>query len=137
MRVVTVKDLSRVIVDSAVQEKAIAYPTDSRLLEIARRKLVKLALEEGLTLRRRAGGYAHAKQLRRLKRVLRRQRTVLGCVIRDIERKIDTYTTRTLRHVLLERAQRLRTQHKRERQALCPTCAGSGMYRKGQSETAL
>jgi IS5 family transposase len=89
-----------------VQEKAIAYPTDSRLLEVARRKLVKLAVEEGLTLRqsyeregpklrRRAGGYAHAKQFKRLKRVLRRQRTVLGRLMRDIERKLEGHTTRT------------------------------------------
>jgi IS5 family transposase len=52
-----------------VQEKAIAYPTDSRLLDVARRKLVLLAKRAGLVLRqtfdkegrslkRRAGGYA-------------------------------------------------------------------------------
>jgi len=48
MRAVTIKDLGRVIIDSTVHEKAIAYPTDSRLLVVARRKLVRLALEEGL-----------------------------------------------------------------------------------------
>jgi IS5 family transposase len=121
MRAVTIKDLGRVIIDSTVQEKAVAYPTDSRLLEVARRKLVKLAVEEGLTLRqsyeregaklrRRAGGYAHAKQFKRLKRVLRRQRTVLGRLMRDIERKLEGHTTRTPIRTFLERGQRLRSQ---------------------------
>ena len=83
------KDLERVIVDTTVQEKAIAHPVDSRLLEIARHKVVSAAkragiqlkqtfAKEGKELRRKAGGYAHAKQFRRLKRVLKRQRTILG-----------------------------------------------------------
>ena len=75
MRAVRPSELDRVIVDSTVQEKAIAYPTDSRLLEVARGKLVKLARHHGLklrqsyeregpSLRRRASGYAHAKQFK-------------------------------------------------------------------------
>ncbi len=43
MQAVDARELSRVIVDTTVQEKAIAYPTDSRLLEVARKKLVLLA----------------------------------------------------------------------------------------------
>jgi IS5 family transposase len=39
----------------------------------------------GKSLRRRAGGYAHAKQFKRLRRVLKRQRTVLGRLLHDIE----------------------------------------------------
>lgn len=73
------QEIERVIVDLTVQEKAIAYPTDTRLLEIARHKLVStakrlgLGLEqtfahEGAKLRRRAGGYAHAKQFKGLKK---------------------------------------------------------------------
>jgi IS5 family transposase len=72
-------ELERVIVDSTVQEKAIAHPVDSRLLEIARYKVVKAAkavgialkqtfAAEGKELRRKAGGYAHAKQFKRLSR---------------------------------------------------------------------
>jgi IS5 family transposase len=34
--------------------------------------------KEGRELRRKAGGYAHAKQFRRLKRTVTRQRTTLG-----------------------------------------------------------
>ena len=91
MKAVTPVEFERVIVDTTVQEKAIAYPTDSRLLEVARARLVQLAQRAGLALkqtyeregkrlRRRAGGYAHAKQFKRLRRVLKRQRTVWdGC----------------------------------------------------------
>jgi len=99
MKAVKSSEFERVIVDTTVQEKAVAYPTDSRLLEVARAKIVMLAQRAGLTLkqtftregkqlRRRAGGYAHAKQFRRLRGVLKRQRTVLGRVLRDIERKM-------------------------------------------------
>ena len=64
-------ELERVIVDSTVQSRAIAHPVDSRLLEIARHKgvsaarragiaLKKTYAKEGKTLRRQAGGDAHA-----------------------------------------------------------------------------
>ena len=38
--------------------------------------------------RSRAAGYAHAKQFKRLKRVLRRQRTLLGSLLREVRRKM-------------------------------------------------
>jgi transposase, IS5 family len=89
IKAVTPAEFERVIVDTTVQEKAIEFPTDSRLLEAARAKLVKLAQRAGLQLkqtyeregrqlRRCAGGYAHAKQFKRLRRVLKRQRTILA-----------------------------------------------------------
>ena len=40
-------DLQRVIVDTALQEKAIARPSDSRLLEVARAKIESLARSAG------------------------------------------------------------------------------------------
>ena len=93
-------DLERVIVDSTVQSKAIAHPVDSRLLEIARHKVVSAAkragiackqtyAKEGKTLRRKAGGYAHAKQFKRLRKTVKRQRTILGVVMREVQRKLD------------------------------------------------
>ena len=45
------KDLERVIVDTTVQEKAIAHPVDSRLLEIARHKVVNAAKRAGIQLK--------------------------------------------------------------------------------------
>jgi IS5 family transposase len=40
-------DLQRVIVDTAVQEKVIAHPSYSRLLEVVRAKIVSLAPSAG------------------------------------------------------------------------------------------
>jgi transposase, IS5 family len=65
MRVVKPAEFERVIVDTTVQEKAIAHPVDSRLLEIARHKVARAAkrcaivlkqtfAKEGKTLRRKA-----------------------------------------------------------------------------------
>jgi len=65
-------EFERVIVDTTVQEKAVAHPSDSRLLEVARARIAQLATRagiklkqsyatEGQQLRRRAGGYAHAR----------------------------------------------------------------------------
>ena len=94
-----VKDLSKVVVDTTVQEKAVAFPTDAKLLDRARLMLVRLANKHGVKLRqgysqvgKRAlmqyQRYAHAKQWRRARRELRFLRTRLGRVIRDVERKI-------------------------------------------------
>ena len=48
IRAVPPADLERVIVDSTVQSKAIAHPVDSRLLEIARHKVVSAAEQAGI-----------------------------------------------------------------------------------------
>ena len=42
---------------------------------------------EGKTLQRQAGGYAHAKQFRRLKAAVKRQRTIVGVLIREVRRQ--------------------------------------------------
>jgi transposase, IS5 family len=92
-------DFTQVILDTTVQEKAITFPTDAKLMHRARERLVRLAKAHGVTLRQsyaRVGKvaliqsqrYAHAKQFRRANRALRRLRTMLGRVIRDLMRKI-------------------------------------------------
>ena len=43
LKLIAKKELSRIIVDSTVQDKAIAHPTDSKLLETARVKLIEVA----------------------------------------------------------------------------------------------
>jgi IS5 family transposase len=93
-------DLNRVIVDTTVQPKNVMFPTDARLLNRAREILVRLAARHGIKLRQsyaRVGKfaliqhqrYAHAKQFKRANRALRKLRTYLGRVIRDIARKIE------------------------------------------------
>lgn len=92
-------DFRQVIVDTTVQEKAIAFPTDARLMHRARERLVRLAKTHGLVLRQsyarvgkhaliRHQRYAHARQFNRAAKALRRIRTMLGRVIRDVTRKI-------------------------------------------------
>ena len=96
---IEIKDLSKIIVDTTVQEKAITFPTDAKLLNRAREMLVKLAKKHGLKLRQgypkvgklaliKHQRYAHAKQFKRARRELRRLKTFLGRVMRDIERQI-------------------------------------------------
>jgi transposase, IS5 family len=92
------QQLTRVIVDSTVQHKAIAHPTDSRLLETARVKLVEVAKDAGIDLKqtfakegkdlsRKAGRYAHARQFKRMRRAIKRQRTIVGRLLREVDRK--------------------------------------------------
>src|SRR5690606_8148464 len=51
LKLIKPQELSRVIVDSTVQEKAIAHPTDSRLLETARIKIDRKASAIGQAVR--------------------------------------------------------------------------------------
>jgi transposase, IS5 family len=92
-------DLSQAVVDTTVQEKAVAFPTDAKLCHRARERLVRLAKRHGVRLRQsyaRVGKfaliehqrYAHARQFKRAKRSLRTLKTYLGRVMRDIERAI-------------------------------------------------
>lgn len=111
--------LERVIVDTTVQEKAIAHPTDARLYQKARRRLVKEAKARGIVLRQsfeRLGKltlllqsrYAHAQQFRRARRETRKLRIFLGRVIRDIRRKCPEPDAALSE--LLSLAERLRSQ---------------------------
>ncbi len=96
--VLKLRSLQTVVVDTTVQPKAIAHPTDSRLLNRAREQLVATAQAEGIELRQsyarvgksaeaQAGRYAHAQQWRRMRREIKRLRVWLGRVIRDVQRK--------------------------------------------------
>lgn len=100
LKLIDPRQLRAVVIDSTVSPKAVAHPSDSRLLETARTKLVEQAKQagidlkqtyakEGRQLRFKAGRYAHAKQFNRLRRVIARQRTVVGRISREITRKLD------------------------------------------------
>jgi transposase, IS5 family len=120
-------DFRQVIIDTTVQEKAITFPTDAKLMHRARERLVRLAKVKGVALRQsyaRVGKlaliqpqrYAHAKQFNRANKALQRLRTMLGRVIRDITRKIRG--DETLESVFarpLSLARRVREQRQRER----------------------
>jgi IS5 family transposase len=115
-------DFSKVIVDTTVQPKAVAFPTDAKLMHRARERLVRLAQKHGLRLRQsyaRVGKralmayqrYAHAKQFRRANRALRSVRTYLGRIFRDDQRRSD------LRRIFAEPLSlAFRVRHQRQNQ---------------------
>ena len=121
------KDLERVVVDTTVQEKAIAHPTDARLAHRAIAKLAELAKREGVKLRqsylrvaKRAaimvGRYTHAHQFKRARRELKFLRTRLDRIIRDIRRNFGGNAVLEDRFgPLLDLALRVRLQEQRQR----------------------
>lgn len=95
-----IKDVERVAVDTTVQPKAITHPTDAKLYHKAIVHLGKLAKENAVELRQsyvrvskrlvvKTGRYLHAKQMKRAKKSLKKLKTYLGRIIRDIGRKIE------------------------------------------------
>jgi transposase, IS5 family len=102
------RSLSKIAVDTTVMEKAIAHPTDSRLYEKARRSLVMLAQKAGIRLRQnynrlaprlaaRVGRHAHARQFRRMRKVLRTLKGYTGRVLRDLGRTLGAIPEGPLR----------------------------------------
>jgi IS5 family transposase len=76
-------DLARVVIDTTVQPKNMTFPTDAKLVNRAREKLVKLAKRLGVKLRQsyaRVGKieliqhqrYAHARQFKRARKAVRK-----------------------------------------------------------------
>jgi transposase, IS5 family len=120
-------DFTRAIIDTTVQPKAIAFPTDARLLHRARERLVRLAHKHGVGLRQsyvrvgkaaliRHQRYAHARQFKRANRALKTLRTQLGRVIRDIGRKIgNDAALQAIFARPLALARRVREQRQRQR----------------------
>jgi len=142
---VTEKHLERVNVDTTVQEKAIAFPTDSRLYHKARRVLVKLAKRQKIDLRQtyeRLGKralilqnrYSHARQAKRARREQKKLWIYLGRVIRDIERKCQEPDS--LLAAMLERAKRIFSQKRNDSNKLYSMqapeveCIGKGKAHK-------
>ena len=89
--------LKRVNIDTTVQEKEIRFPTDARLYDRARQKLVDFAKERRIKIRQNynrkskkmlywQSRYSHARQMKRAKACTRKLRNYLGRVLRDIER---------------------------------------------------
>jgi IS5 family transposase len=120
-----------VIVDTTVAPKAVAHPTDSRLLERSREHLVKAAAEQGLKLRQnynreaprlaaQIGRYAHARQFKRMNKSLRTLRSRVGRVWRDIARQMDRVqgTARTGLQDLMARTKRILDQRPKDKNKL-------------------
>jgi hypothetical protein len=144
-------ELSRVIIDTTVQPKNVMFPTDARLLNRAREKLVRLAKHRGVALRQsyaRVGKfaliqhqrYAHAKQFKRANRMLKKLRT-LSRPRRPRHRSQDRGQWRARSGVCtaaIAGAARVRaTAAPARAQGLFPARAGSRMHRQRQGPSAL
>lgn len=114
--------LKNVNVDTTVQEKAITFPTDTKLCHRMRIKLIAAAKKRKIQLRQtyvRVGKracimqarYAHAKQMKRSRKEFKKVRCYLGRVMRDIQRKTD-YSSDPELSTLISQAARLLTQEK-------------------------
>jgi transposase, IS5 family len=120
-------DLARAVVDTTVQPKNVTFPTDAKLVNRAREKLVTLAKKLGVELRQsyarvdkfalvKHQRYAHARQFDRAAKALRKLKTYLGRVIRDIARKIDGDPSRETAFArLMSLARRVRDQERGQR----------------------
>ncbi len=128
MKALTMGDLSRVNVDTTVQEKAIRFPTDARLYHRMRECLVRLAKRDGIHLRQSYAQvgkktllmqhrYGHARQMKRAAKETKRLKTQLGCVYRDIGRKLPDTASQALRRLLVL-AERLLQQARTDKNKL-------------------
>lgn len=98
---VSSQQLRKITVDTTVQEKAIAFPTDARLYTKMILRLANLAKRQSLPLRqsyvrvapqflKQQGRYAHARQFKRAAACTRKIKHRLGRLVRDIRRKADS-----------------------------------------------
>lgn len=113
--------LNKVNIDTTVQEKAIAYPTDARLYYKMLVKLVKQAQKHGIDLRQSyrrlakkalimQGRYSHARQTNRSKKETKKLKMYLGRVTRELKRKIGNSVSGELEELLPRSEQLLKQQ---------------------------
>ena len=126
MKALKPDDLKKINVDTTVQQKAIAFPTDSRLYQKMRLVLVRRAKHLNIVLKetfQKAGKealimhsrYSHAKQYKRAAKMEKRLKTLLGRMIRMIQ-KLAPHQDGKIKddklRELLQLAERLMAQEK-------------------------
>jgi len=95
---VSPESFKMVAVDTTVMPKAIAHPTDSKLMAKCLTQLVDLAKREGVRFRQtyesklkslqfQISRYAHARQFKRMRKWLKTLRNYLGRVAREVVRQ--------------------------------------------------
>jgi IS5 family transposase len=124
--------LKRVNVDTTVQEKEVRFPTDTRLYDRVRERLVAPAKKQGISLRQnynrkakqllfKQSRYSHARQIKSAKKCTRKLRTYLGRVIRDIQRQCPEPEQQL--DTLIETSTRIFTQKRHDKKSLQCACA--------------
>jgi transposase, IS5 family len=138
MRVIRPAELKRVNVDTTVETKAgvpsdrssslgwkaIRFPTDARLYQRMRERLVKAARAEGLAIKQsyqhvgrrllmQSSRYAHARQMKRARACTRKLKTQLGRVIREVQRQAAEPSMKLDK--LLQTAHRIYTQQRHDK----------------------
>jgi len=95
-----VRDVKRVNVDTTVQEKNISYPRDIKLYYKLMEYFVRYAKSKGLKLKqtymrvgkkllREYGGHIHSNQYKRARKKVKKMKTYMGRLYREIERKLS------------------------------------------------
>jgi len=90
----------QVIIDTTVQEKNITYPTDGKLAIKMIHHLLKIAKKESIQLRRTyvreikghrisLRFFKHPKKIKKAKVAMKRLRTIVGILMRDISRNLN------------------------------------------------
>jgi len=121
------QDLTKITVDTTVQEKAITFPTDAKLHYKAIERLGDIAKEHGIDLRQSyvrvakeslimVQRYRHAKQMKRAKKSMRKLHTYLGRLIRDVKRKAPDMDGELLESFL--KAERIYKQQTKDKNKL-------------------
>ena len=147
-KVIKGSELNRVNIDTTVQEKAIAYPTDGRLCAKAIKKLGKLAKKHGLPIKQsyqfvskkalfKGSNYRRANQLKRAKKADAKLKTYLGRLVRDISRKLEARKDLAVHFSqLLERSNQVLSQSRTSKNKLYSLhapeveCIGKGKVSK-------
>ncbi|MGL4667996.1 MAG: IS5 family transposase [Saezia sp.] len=111
MKAIRPEQLKSIHVDTTVSEKNITYPTDAKLYYKSIIRLGKEAKLDELELRqtyKRVGKrvmlkshqYAHARQMKRARKEVKRLKTYLGRLVRDIQRKGESGMSEKLKDEL-------------------------------------
>ena len=142
-------DLSRVMVDTTVQPKAVMFPTDAKLMNRARERLVRLANKLALSLRqsyRRVGKfalikhqrYAHAKQFKRANGACASSGPISAASSATSAARRPATTALQEPSPALYLAERVLAQDRSQRGRRSITaCARGGMHRQGKGAQAL
>ena len=104
-KTITGRSVEKVIVDTTVQPKAMAHPTDARLYRKIHGAMIRIAKTESVELRQsytrtvrnefsQHARYAKAKQFKRAGKVQKHLKTLAARVMRDVLRKLsdEAYT---------------------------------------------